>query len=80
MTEDIITHLEDVLSSLEDIKQELEVEVNDPKITPEFIAEIETGVYEPLIESIQSLSDILDSFRKMDDVDAFYDPYNEGIE
>ena len=80
MTTEIFTHLEDILDGLKEIQRELEIDVNDPKLSVQIIDEIERDVYEPLLNSIDSLSEILDSVRKMDDADAFYDPYNEGLE
>ncbi len=80
MNTEIFNHLEDILDGLKEIQRELEVDVNDPNISVQVIDEIEQDVYEPLLNAIDSLSEILDSVRKMDDADAFYDPYEEGLE
>jgi hypothetical protein len=80
MTQDIFLHLEDVLNGLREIQHELEMDINDPNLSVQTIDELETSVIEPIINSIESLSDILESVTKMDDADAFYDPYDEGLE
>jgi hypothetical protein len=80
MTQDIFAHLEDILAGLQEIKGELDIDINDPDVHHHVIEELENDVIEPLIQSIDSLQDILESIRKMDDADTFYDPYNEGIE
>jgi hypothetical protein len=80
MNTEIFSHLEDILEGLKEIQRELEIDVNDPKISVQVIDEIEQDVYEPLLNAIDSLSDILESVQKMDDADAFYDPYGEGLE
>lgn len=80
MTSDIFSHLEDILSGLQEIKGELDVNINNPDAHHQVIEDLENDVIEPLLQSIDSLQDILESVRKMDDLDAFYDPYNEGIE
>ncbi len=80
MNTEIFSHLEDILEGLKEIQRELEIDVNDPKLSVQVIDEIEQDVYEPLLNAIDSLSDILESVQKMDDADAFYDPYGEGLE
>lgn len=80
MTQDIFAHLEDILSGLQEIKGELDIDINDPEVHHQVIEDLENDVIEPLVQSIESLQDILESVRKMDDADAFYDPYGEGIE
>ena len=80
MNTEIFSHLEDILEGLKEIQRELETDVNDPKSSVQFIDEIERDVYEPLLNSIDSLTDILDSVRRMDDADSMYDPYQEGLE
>jgi hypothetical protein len=80
MNTEIFSHLEDILEGLKEIQRELETDVNDPKLSVQFIDEIERDVYEPLLNSIDSLTDILDSVRRMDDADSMYDPYQEGLE
>ena len=80
MNTEIFSHLEDILDGLKEIQRELEIDVNDPKLSIEVLDELERDVYEPLLNSIDSLSEILESIQKMDDADAFYDPYGEGLE
>jgi hypothetical protein len=80
MTPEIFTHLEDVLNGLQEIKGELDIDANNPEIHHQLIEDLENDVIEPLTHSIDSLQYILESIRKMGDADAFYDPYNEGIE
>jgi hypothetical protein len=65
---------------LKEIKGELDINIDNPDAHTHVIDEIETQVIEPLLTSIDSLQDLLESIRKMDDADAFYDPYNEGME
>ena len=80
MTLEIYNHLDQILSDLKEIKGELDIDVNDPEVHTHVVDELETQVIEPLLTSIESLQYLLESIRKMDDADAFYDPYNEGIE
>lgn len=80
MTQDIFTHLEDILAGLKEIQAELESQTNNPELHNYVVSELETDVLEPLLNSIDSLDSILESALKMDDADAFYDPYEEGLE
>jgi hypothetical protein len=80
MNSEIFTNLEDILNGLKSIQTELETDINDPDLHHQVIEDLENTVMEPLFTAIDSLSDILESVRKMDDADAFYDPYDEGLE
>ena len=78
MTQDILEHLNDVLVELKRLSAELDESVSDENLTDSISFELETSVYEPLLNIIDNLDDIITSTNKLDDIDYFHDPYNDG--
>jgi hypothetical protein len=80
MNTDLFNHLDDILNSLEEIKAELNENINNVDLHHQVSEELEDNVLEPLLTSIESLSNILESVQKFGDAESMYDPYNEGLE
>ena len=80
MTQDILEHLNDILVELKRLSDEVDASVNDTTLHENISAELEDNVYEPLLNIIDNLDDIISSTNKLDDVDYYNDPYQEGFE
>lgn len=80
MTQDILEHLNDILVELKRLSDEVEASVGDTTLHENISAELEDNVYEPLLNIIDNLDDIISSTNKLDDVDYYNDPYQEGFE
>jgi hypothetical protein len=80
MNTDLFNHLDDILNSLEEIKAELNENINNVDLHHQVSEELEDNVLEPLLTSIESLSNIIESVKKFGDAESMYDPYNEGLE
>ena len=80
MTNEILEHLNDVLAELKRLSEEIDASVNDETLHESIATELEDSVYEPLLNLIDSLDDIILSTSKLDDVDYYNDPYKEGYD
>lgn len=80
MTQDILEHLNDILVELKRLSDEVDASVNDNTLHESIATELEDSVYEPLLNIIDNLDDIISSTNKLDDVDYYNDPYQEGYE
>ena len=80
MTNEILEHLNDVLVELKRLSDEVDASVNDDTLHESIATELENSVYEPLLSIIDSLDDIVSSTSKLDDVDYYNDPYQEGYD
>lgn len=80
MTQEILDHLDDVLSELKRLSKEINSSMEDDVVDENTYTELEEKVYEPLIALIGDFDSIIESVNKLDDIDFFNDPYNEGID
>jgi hypothetical protein len=78
MTNDILEHLNDVLVELKRLSSELDESMSDTNLVDSIASELEGSVYEPLLNVIDSLDDIIMSTTKLDDIDYYHDPYGDG--
>lgn len=78
MTNDILEHLNDVLVELKRLSKEIDESMTDTNLVDSIASELEDNVYEPLLNVIDSLDDIIMSTNKLDDIDYYHDPYGEG--
>ena len=78
MTNDILEHLNDVLVELKRLSSELDESMSDTNLVDSIASELESSVYEPLLNVIDSLGDIIMSTTKLDDIDYYHDPYGDG--
>ena len=54
--------------------------MEDDVVDENTYTELEEKVYEPLISLIGDFDKIIETVNKLDDIDFFNDPYNEGLE
>jgi hypothetical protein len=80
MTQEILDHLDDVLNELKRLSKEINSSMEDDVIDENTYTELEGKVYEPLISLIDDFDKIIETVNKLDDIDFFNDPYNEGLE
>ena len=52
--------------------------MSDTNLVDSIASELESSVYEPLLNVIDSLDDIITSTTKLDDIDYYHDPYGDG--
>lgn len=78
MTNDILEHLNDVLVELKRLSSELDESMSDTNLVDSIASELESSVYEPLLNVIDNLDDIIMSTTKLDDIDYYHDPYGDG--
>lgn len=78
MTNDILEHLNDVLVELKRLSSELDESMSDTNLIDSIASELESSVYEPLLNVIDNLDDIIMSTTKLDDIDYYHDPYGDG--
>jgi len=78
MTNDILEHLNDVLVELKRLSKEIDESMTDTNLVDSIASELEDNVYEPLLNVIDNLDDIIMSTNKLDDIDYYHDPYGEG--
>lgn len=78
MTNDILEHLNDVLVELKRLSSELDESMSDTNLIDSIASELEGSVYEPLLNVIDNLDDIIMSTTKLDDIDYYHDPYGDG--
>ena len=78
MTNDILEHLNDVLVELKRLSSELDESMSDTNLVDSIASELESSVYEPLLNVIDSLDDIITSTTKLDDIDYYHAPYGDG--
>lgn len=78
MTNDILEHLNDVLVELKRLSSELSESMSDTNLIDSIASELESSVFEPLLNVIDSLDDIITSTTKLDDIDYYHDPYGDG--
>jgi len=80
MTQEILDHLDDVLNELKRLSKEINSSMEDDVVDENTYTELEEKVYEPLILLIGDFDKIIETVNKLDDIDFFNDPYNEGLE
>jgi len=80
MTQDILEHLNDVLVELKRLSAEIDTSIEDKNMSDGIAEELELEVYEPLINLIDKLDDIVSSTDRLDDIDYYNDPYEEGYD
>lgn len=80
MTQEILDHLDDVLNELKRLSKEINLSMEDDVVDENTYTELEEKVYEPLISLIGDFDKIIETVNKLDDIDFFNDPYNEGLE
>jgi hypothetical protein len=80
MTNDVLTYLKSLQNDLEEIFNELENTINDNGLDENLAEELENNVVAQLGTVLESLTEILESVERIDDVDYFNDPYNEGVD
>jgi len=77
MTNDILEHLNDVLVELKRLSSEIDESMSDTNLIDSIASELEGSVYEPLLNIIDNLDDIIMSTTKLDDIDYYHDPYGD---
>jgi len=78
MTNDILEHLNDVLVELKRLSSEIDESMSDTNLIDSIASDLEDSVYEPLLNIIDNLDDIIMSTTKLDDIDYYHDPYGDG--
>jgi len=77
MTNDILEHLNDVLVELKRLSSEIDESMSDTNLIDSIASDLEDSVYEPLLNIIDNLDDIIMSTTKLDDIDYYHDPYGD---
>jgi hypothetical protein len=80
MNKDILSKWDSIKTRLTEIRDELENDFESQDLTDDIADELDMKVIDRVKDAIVDLEDLIDSSEKMEEAEAFYDPYDEGLE
>lgn len=80
MNKDILSKWDSIKTRLTEIRDELENDFESQDLTDDIADELDMKVIDRIKDAIIDLEDLINSSEKMEEAEAFYDPYDEGLE